>query len=175
MTETIVRRHERRLVRVVTLLIALFVVVICRPVQICFAQGPVPDPAGIATGDRTSVTDAAGNPFVVPEPTDKAAPDYLAAKKSYEEYQAQAAREPLATKLADGVGRRRDVLIAKALIRCAVVTVFQAVDKKLVEGRALTIDIEGGFAAGRGLVLQHRFTNAWREQHQIRIGASIER
>jgi Amt family ammonium transporter len=107
MTEKIVRRHERRLVRVVTLLIALFVVVICRPVQICFAQGPVPDPAGIATGDRTSVTDAAGNPFVVPEPTDKAAPDYLAAKKSYEEYQAQAAREPLATKLADGVGHIR--------------------------------------------------------------------
>jgi len=30
-----------------------------------------PDPAGTATGDKTTAVDAAGNPFVVPEPTDK--------------------------------------------------------------------------------------------------------
>ena len=30
-----------------------------------------PDPAGIATGDKNSAVDAAGNPFVVPEPADK--------------------------------------------------------------------------------------------------------
>ena len=32
------------------------------------ADEPQPDPAGIATGDRTSVMDAGGNAFVVAEP-----------------------------------------------------------------------------------------------------------
>lgn len=74
----------------------------------CFADDtPKPDPAGVATGDRSSVADAAGNPFVVLEPTDKSAPDYAAQKKAFDEYKAQAAREPLAMKLADGVGHVR--------------------------------------------------------------------
>ena len=47
----------------------------------CFAdQAPAADPAGIATGDKTSVTDAAGNPFVPPAPTDTTAPDYAQKK-----------------------------------------------------------------------------------------------
>jgi Amt family ammonium transporter len=61
-----------------------------------------PDPAGTATGDKNSAVDAAGNPFVVPEP-----PDYVTSKKAFDEYQAQAAREPLAMKLADDVGHVR--------------------------------------------------------------------
>src|SRR6202451_528429 len=74
----------------------------------CFADdGPKPDPSGVATGDKTSVVDAAGNPFVVADPTDKTAPDYAANKKAFDEYQAQAAKEPLAAKLADGVGHVR--------------------------------------------------------------------
>jgi Amt family ammonium transporter len=74
----------------------------------CFADdGPKPDPAGTATGDKTSAVDAAGNPFVVAEPTDKNAPDYAANKKAFDEYQAQAAKEPLAIKLADSVGHVR--------------------------------------------------------------------
>lgn len=74
----------------------------------CYAEdAPKPDPAGVVTGDKTSVVDAAGNPFVVTEPTDKTAPDYAQRKKEYDEYQAQAAREPLAVKLADGVGHVR--------------------------------------------------------------------
>src|ERR1700674_2055804 len=74
----------------------------------CLAdQAPAPDPAGIATGDKSSVSDGAGNPFVVPEPTDKSAPDYAANKKAYDDYQAQAAKEPLAIKLADTVGHVR--------------------------------------------------------------------
>jgi len=72
-----------------------------------FAQAPAPDPAGIVTGDKTNVQDAAGNSFVVSEPTDKAAPDYADKKKAFDEYQAQAAKEPLAVKLADGVGHVR--------------------------------------------------------------------
>lgn len=73
------------------------------------AQGaePAPDPAGIATGDKSTVVDAAGNPFVVPAPTDPAAPDYAAKKQAFDEFQAQAAREPLAVKLADSVGHVR--------------------------------------------------------------------
>src|SRR5215471_18898858 len=43
---------------------------------------PVPDPAGIATGDRTSVADAGGNAFVIAEPTDSAAADYSEKKKA---------------------------------------------------------------------------------------------
>jgi ammonium transporter, Amt family len=66
-----------------------------------------PDPAGTATGDKSSAQDAAGNPFVVPEPTDKTAPDYAKSKKDFDDYQAQAAREPLAMKLADNVGHVR--------------------------------------------------------------------
>lgn len=70
-------------------------------------DAPKPDPAGTATGDKTSAVDAAGNPFVVPEPTDKNAPDYVQNKKAFDEYQAQAAKEPLAVKLADSVGHVR--------------------------------------------------------------------
>jgi len=73
-----------------------------------FAQSPpappAPDPAGLATGDKTSVADAGGNPFVVPEPTDKAAPDFAEKKKAYDEFKAAAEKEPLALKLADSVG-----------------------------------------------------------------------
>src|SRR5271156_6898326 len=74
----------------------------------CFADdGPKPDPSGASTGDKTSAVDAAGNPFVVAEPTDKSAPDYAANKKAFDDYQAQSAKEPLAVKLADDVGHVR--------------------------------------------------------------------
>ncbi len=74
----------------------------------CFADdGPAPDPAGTATGDKTSTTDAAGNAFVVAAPTDPSAPDYAQKKKDYDDYQTQLAKEPLAAKLADHVGHLR--------------------------------------------------------------------
>ena len=74
----------------------------------CLAdEAPKPDPSGMATGDKTAAVDAAGNSFVVSEPTDKAAPDYAANKKAFDDYQAQAAKEPLAVKLADSVGHVR--------------------------------------------------------------------
>jgi len=71
------------------------------------AAGPQPDPAGIATGDKANAIDGAGNAFVVTEPTDTKAPDYAEKKKQYEEYKSQAAKEPLAVKLADTVGHVR--------------------------------------------------------------------
>src|SRR5215470_3057879 len=71
------------------------------------ADEPQPDPAGIATGDKSTAIDAGGNPFVVPEPTDKTDPDYAQKKKDFDDFQAQAAKEPLAVKLADAVGHVR--------------------------------------------------------------------
>jgi len=89
------------------LLVLLLGQMLCGSVCVAFADQAPPDPAGTATGDKSSVSDAAGNPFVVPEPTDTASPDYAKNKKAFEEFQAQAAREPLALKLADGVGHDR--------------------------------------------------------------------
>lgn len=71
------------------------------------ADEPQPDPAGIATGDKSTAIDAAGNPFVVSEPTDKADPDYAKKKADFDTYQDQATKEPLAVKLADAVGHVR--------------------------------------------------------------------
>jgi Amt family ammonium transporter len=74
----------------------------------CMGQEePKPDPAGIATGDKTTVVDAGGNAFVVAEPADKSAPNYADSKKASDEFKAQAAKEPLAVKLADSVGHIR--------------------------------------------------------------------
>ena len=70
-------------------------------------EGPKPDPAGIATGDKSTAVDAGGNTFAVPAPTDKSAPDYPKNKKDFDDYQSQAAKEPLAVKLADSVGHIR--------------------------------------------------------------------
>ncbi len=81
-----------------------FVIGVTRGASAQTPAPPAPDPAGIATGDRTSVTDASGTSFVVTEPTDTAAADYAEKKKAYEEYKTAAEREPLAMKLADGVG-----------------------------------------------------------------------
>jgi Amt family ammonium transporter len=74
----------------------------------CAAQeAPKPDPAGLVTGDKTTVVDGAGNAFVVSEPADKSAPNYAQGKKDADDFQAQAAKEPLAVKLADSVGHIR--------------------------------------------------------------------
>jgi hypothetical protein len=61
-------------------LLKVIVVISCAcvltgPVALASADPPQRDPAGIATGDKTTTSDAGGNAFVVPEPTDKAAPD----------------------------------------------------------------------------------------------------
>jgi Amt family ammonium transporter len=69
--------------------------------------GPQPDPAGIATGTKSDAVDGGGTSFVVTEPTDKSASDYAAKKKDFDDYQAAAAKEPLAAKLADSVGHVR--------------------------------------------------------------------
>ena len=66
-----------------------------------------PDPAGIATGDKTNAVDAGGNAFVVAEPTDKAAPDYARRRRRSTSIKRRPQKEPLAVKLADSVGHVR--------------------------------------------------------------------
>lgn len=75
------------------------------------ADGPTPDPAGTNTGVASDVPN-----FVVTAPAPLSADDrtdpekvkaYDDAKKSYDLYTKQAAAEPLAVKLADGVGHNR--------------------------------------------------------------------
>ena len=93
-------------------LVRVLIAIVCAQIwfgaaRVALADETKPDPAGTATGDRTSAVDAAGNPFVVPEPTDPSAPDYAESKKAYDAYVAQAAKEPLAVKLADDVGHVR--------------------------------------------------------------------
>src|SRR5471030_322534 len=98
------RRCSRRLLPLAAALVFL-ARMLSGPVLVAqTAAGPAPDPAGIATGDKSSAVDAGGNPFAVSEPTDKADPDYAAKKKAFDEYHGQATKEPLALKLADSVG-----------------------------------------------------------------------
>jgi Amt family ammonium transporter len=75
------------------------------------ADDPKPDPAGIATGVAADVPG-----FVVSAPADLSADDakdpakkkaYDDAKKAADDYAAQAKIEPLAVKVADGVGHNR--------------------------------------------------------------------
>ena len=76
-----------------------------------WADDPKPDPAGLTTGTISDVPN-----FVVTAPADLSADDqkdatkvkaYQDAKKAADEYAAQAKVEPLAVKLADGVGHNR--------------------------------------------------------------------
>ena len=69
-------------------------------------QLPQPDPSGLAIGDKASASDAGGNSFVVSEPA-KDDPQFKQKKADFDAYTAAAAKEPLATKLADSVGHLR--------------------------------------------------------------------
>jgi len=107
MRTSVVRRSAQRNWAMKGMGLAIALIAASVFIQPCRAEDPKPDPAGIATGDRTTAVDASGTSFVVTEPTDKKAPDYAAGKKSFDDYQAQAAKEPLAVKLSDDVGHIR--------------------------------------------------------------------
>ena len=76
-------------------------------IQSAYADAPAGDPGGSATGTAADVVDAGGSAFVVSKPTDTTAPDYATKMKAYTDYTDQVAKEPLALKLADGVGQNR--------------------------------------------------------------------
>ena len=105
MSYTIVDRARRWMQKAIIALV--FAQILGGGATFARAQQTPPDPSGIATGDKSAVVDAAGNPLVVPEPTDKTAPDYPQNKKAFDDFQAQAAKEPIALHLADSVGHMR--------------------------------------------------------------------
>ena len=105
MSYTIVGRLRRWMQKAIIALV--FAQILGGGATFARAQQTPPDPSGIATGDKSAVVDAAGNPLVVPEPTDKTAPDYPQNKKAFDDFQAQAAKEPIALHLADSVGHMR--------------------------------------------------------------------
>jgi ammonium transporter, Amt family len=107
MTQTIDKRGRCSRTILERAIALLGIGLIAGSLTVCLADDPKPDPAGIATGDKTTVVDAGGNAFVVTEPTDKTDPDYATKKKAFDECQAQVAKEPLAVKLADSVGHVR--------------------------------------------------------------------
>jgi Amt family ammonium transporter len=100
-----IRRQRQWVLK--TAIAFIFAQILSGSMSVVSAQQAQPDPSGIATGDKSAVSDAAGNPLVVPEPTDKTAPDYQQNKKAFDDYQAQAAEEPIALRLADSVGHMR--------------------------------------------------------------------
>ncbi len=94
--------------KIAWVLLSISMLIACMLImQPAFAEEPKPDPAGIATGTKSDALDAGGNSFVVSEPTDTKDPEYAKKKKEFDEYQAQAEKEPLAVKLADTVGHVR--------------------------------------------------------------------
>jgi ammonium transporter, Amt family len=116
-------KPPRRYFPFVALIVLLTPVMYVRVV----AQGqPQPDPAGIATGDRTTALDAAGNTFVVPDP-DKSDPDYAVKKKAYDDFQAQLAKEPLAAKVADVAGHVRIATNAAWTLNSGYLVLFMQV------------------------------------------------
>ncbi len=100
------KRWLRPLARLACMLLALGMM--ASAATICRADDPKPDPAGIATGDKSTAVDAGGNAFVPPAPGDSDDAKTKAEKqKALDEYNAQAKAEPLAVKLADTVGHVR--------------------------------------------------------------------
>ena len=87
--------------------ICLLALIIAAGGTLLAQTGPAPDPAGIATGDKSNAVDAGGSAFVVAEPTDQADSDYANKKRAFDEFQAQAVKEPLAMKLEEFITKTR--------------------------------------------------------------------
>jgi len=102
-----VRLQPHRLRARFLLALAVLASILALVAPIMAQDAPKPDPAGIATGDKSNAVDAGGTSFMVTEPTDKNAPDYATNKKAFDDFKAQADKEPLALKLADSVGHVR--------------------------------------------------------------------
>lgn len=105
MRQRLGRTHSRACVLIVAAVVAL---IVAAAIPAWCQDAPKPDPAGVATGDKTNAVDASGTSFVPPAPpSDPSDPTYAEKKKAYDEFTAQAAKEPLAVKLADSVGHVR--------------------------------------------------------------------
>ena len=78
--------------------------------------GPTPDPQGYATGAAGDAADASNTHFVISAPSDLSDDDkkdtnkvaaFNDAKKAFDDFTANSAKEPLAVRLADDVGHNR--------------------------------------------------------------------
>ncbi|MBR8836621.1 MAG: ammonium transporter [Stigonema ocellatum SAG 48.90 = DSM 106950] len=118
-----VKRFARMLVTM--FLIALTVI----GVQRAFAG----DPGGNKTGTAANVQDAQANPFAPPEPTDKKDPKYADQLKAYQDYKAQADKEPLAAKLADSVGQNQTAINLTWTLIAGFLVMFMQAGFALVE------------------------------------------
>ena len=98
------RHGLRPLVRLT--LVILVTTFLAGAAQLARADEPKPDPAGIATGDKSNVQDAGGTAFAVTQPTGDDAKDPVKVK-AYNDFKALADKEPMAMKLADAVGHVR--------------------------------------------------------------------
>ena len=106
MPNVALRRPKLWLLKAV--LAILFAQWLCGPMLVALADEPQPDPAGIATGDKIQRRRTrAATPSSSPSRPTRPPPTTPTKKKAFDEYQAQAAKEPLAVKLADTVGHVR--------------------------------------------------------------------
>lgn len=96
----LVRPWKRWIKAAITALIVLSVILVA---DLALAG----DPGGNSTGAAADVQDAQANPFAVAEPTDTSAPNYSEQRAAYEQFKTQSEQEPLAVRLADGVGQNR--------------------------------------------------------------------
>lgn len=88
------------------------------------------DPGGNKTGGAADVQDAQANTFAVPEPADASDP---AKTQAFQEFQTQAAAEPLAVKLADAVGQNRIAINLSWTLVTGFLVMFMQAGFALVE------------------------------------------
>lgn len=118
-----VKRFAKMLVTI--LMIALTVIV----AQRAFAG----DPGGNKTGTAANVQDAQANTFAPQPPTDKKDPKYAEQLKAAQEYKAQAAKEPLAAKLAESVGQNQVAINLSWTLITGFLVMFMQAGFALVE------------------------------------------
>src|SRR5262249_31268056 len=62
-----------------------------------------------------------------------------------------------------------------ALIAGAVGVIVHAIDEKVVERAALSVDVVAGVAAGDAAIFEYRFAHPGREQREIGVRAAVQR
>ncbi len=129
-----IRRWTRPIARSLLLVWALVTVMMLVVNVASLAQSPAPDPGGTATGTRADVMDAAGKTFVPPAPADADDAQAKADKqKAVGEFGAQSKAEPLALKLADGVGQNRIAINVMWTLLTAYLVMFMQAGFAMVE------------------------------------------
>lgn len=102
--------------------------------QRAYAQAPEPDAIGAKTGVMTDVKDAAGNALVPAAPADSDDAKTKAEKTAaVAEFERQKKAEPLAAKLADGVGQSQIAINLVWTLVCGFLVMFMQAGFAMVE------------------------------------------